>query len=97
MGQLEAIWIKRAHRGPMDEVREATVVAQKGIEGNVDRSRRRQVTIIEREVWEDLTRELGVEAPPSGRRANLMVSGIRLAGTRGRVLRVGAVSFEPAY
>jgi MOSC domain-containing protein YiiM len=89
-GRLEAIWIKRAHRGPMDEVAEATLVAQRGIEGNVDRSRRRQVTIIEREVWEALTNALGSDAPPSGRRANLMISGVRLANTRGRTLLVGA-------
>jgi MOSC domain-containing protein YiiM len=88
-GRLEAIWIKRAHRGPMDEVPEATLVAQHGIEGNVDRSRRRQVTVIEREVWEALTGRLDVDAPPSRRRANLMVSGVRLANTRGQILRVG--------
>lgn len=91
MGRLEAIWLKRAHRGPMDEVPEATLVAGKGLAGDVNTSRRRQVTIIEREVWEALTRELGVDAPPSGRRANLMVSGVRLPDTRGRVLRIGAV------
>ena len=90
-GRLEAIWIKRAHRGPMDEVHEATMVAGKGIAGNVDRSHRRQVTIIDRAVWDRLTRELGVAAPPSGRRANLMVSGVPLANTRGQVLRVGNV------
>lgn len=90
-GRLDAIWIKRAHRGPMDEVHEATMIAEKGIVGNVDRSRRRQVTVIEREIWERLTKELGVDAPPSGRRANFMVSGLRLANTRGQVLRVGGV------
>lgn len=67
------------------------MVASQGIEGNVDRSRRRQVTVIEREVWERLTKELGVDAPPAGRRANLMISGVQLANTRGQVLRVGGV------
>jgi MOSC domain-containing protein YiiM len=90
-GRLEAIWVKRAHRGPMDEKTEATLEAGKGIVGNVDRSRRRQVTIIEREAWDAATKEAGTEAPPAGRRANLMVSGIRLESTRGRVLQVGGV------
>lgn len=90
-GRLEAIWLKRAHRGPMDEVSEATAIAGQGLAGSVGRSRRRQVTIIEREVWEDLTARLGVDAPPSGRRANLMISGVRLARSRGRILRVGGV------
>jgi MOSC domain-containing protein YiiM len=91
LGRLEAIWIKRAHRGPMDEVSQATAIAGKGIAGNVDRSRRRQVTLIEREVWESLMEDLGADISPSSRRANLMVSGVRLQDTRGRTLRVGAV------
>lgn len=90
-GRLEGIWIKRAHRGVMDPVTSATVVAGQGIAGNVDRSRRRQVTLIEKEVWESLMRELGADADPSGRRANLMVSGVKLANTRGRTLRIGNI------
>jgi MOSC domain-containing protein YiiM len=90
-GRLEAIWIKRAHRGKMDGVTEATAIGGQGLEGNVDRSRRRQVTLIESEVWERLMRELDADVDPSSRRANLMVSGVRLAETRGRILRVGGV------
>jgi MOSC domain-containing protein YiiM len=33
--------------------------------------------------------QLGADLDPSTRRANLMVRGVRLADTRGRVLRVG--------
>jgi MOSC domain-containing protein YiiM len=91
MGRLEAIWLKRAHRGPMDEVAEANAVAGQGLTGSVDRSRRRQVTIIEREVWERLMAELDADVSPSSRRANLMVSGVRLEESRGRTLRVGGV------
>lgn len=90
-GRLEAIWLKRAHRARMDGVTEATAVAGKGLDGSVDRSRRRQVTIISSEKWDALMRELGANISPASRRANLMVSGIDLEGTRGRVLRVGAV------
>jgi|SRR6185503_10725199 MOSC domain-containing protein YiiM len=93
-GRLEAIWLKRAHRGPMDEVPEATVVAGQGLSGSVDRSRRRQVTVIEREVWQRLMAELGADVSPSSRRANLLVSGVSLENTRGKTLRVGGVRLE---
>jgi len=90
-GRVEAIWLKRAHRGPMDEVTEATAVAGKGLEGNVDRSRRRQITIISSTKWAELMEELDADISPASRRANLMVSGIDLENTRGQVLRVGGV------
>ena len=75
----------------MDEVPEATVIAGQGLAGNVDRSRRRQVTIIARERWTAIEEALGVTVAPSGRRANLLVSGVDLENTRGRTLRIGSV------
>jgi len=88
-GRLEGIWIKRAHRGPMDATRAARLVEGQGVAGSVDRSRRRQVTILSLEAWTDCLTELGATIDPSARRANLLVSGIQLARTRDRVLRVG--------
>ena len=52
-------------------------------------SRRRQVTILSLEAWNDCMPELDASIDPSTRRANLLVSGIDLANTRNRVLRVG--------
>ena len=89
MGKLESIWIKRAHRGPMDPVERATLIAGKGIVGNADQGRKRQVTLIEREVWEKMMAELSGDVPAWARRANVLVSGIALAETRGRLLQIG--------
>lgn len=88
-GQLAAIWVKRVHRGPMDAVDEATLVAGQGIVGNADQGRRRQVTIIEEEVWKDLMILTGGQLDPSARRANLMLRGIPLVNSRGRILQLG--------
>jgi MOSC domain-containing protein YiiM len=89
-GQLEAIWIKRMKRGPMDPVERAELVAGRGIRGNANQGGPRQVTIIEQEVWEELMRKLDGSLSPSARRANLMIQGVKLAESRGKILRIGA-------
>jgi MOSC domain-containing protein YiiM len=75
----------------MDAVAEATVIAGQGLEGSVDRSRRRQVTLLSREAWMQCMVELEGDADPTRRRANILVSGLELAHTRGRVLLIGDV------
>ena len=73
----------------MDATREARLVQGQGVAGSADRSRRRQVTILSLEAWNDCLAELDASIDPSARRANLLVSGIDLANTRDHVLRVG--------
>ena len=73
----------------MDPVSRAQLVEGQGVAGSVDRSRRRQVTLIEREAWDQCMRDLDSSADPKGRRANILVSGIALAHTRGRILAIG--------
>ncbi len=88
-GRIEAIWLKRMKRGPMDPVSTAKLVAGRGIVGNANQGGRRQVTIIERELWERATSEIDSDAPPTTRRANVMVSRLPLAEARGRTLEIG--------
>ena len=89
MGVLEAIWLKRARGGPMDPVDEAVAVEGRGLEGGADFDRDRQVTVIEREVFDRIKAEVDDSVEPVMRRANLLVSGIRLEGTRNQTLAVG--------
>ena len=94
-GELRAIWRKRAKRGPMDPLTSAALVAGRGLEGNANQGGRRQVTLIEEERWTEALAELeemgeaGTDLPPAARRANLLIAGLPLEGTRGQILRIG--------
>lgn len=93
-GALSAIWIKRAKGGPMDPRSEAILVAGRGLEGNANQGGRRQVTVISAEAWAEVTRDLGIAVEPSTRRANLLVSGIDLEHSRGKLLRIGGCTIR---
>ena len=88
-GTLEAIWIKRMKHGPMDSVESAMLEVGVGLIGNANQGGRRQVTIIEREVWEKLMSEVQGILSPASRRANLLISGLSLKKSRKRTLLIG--------
>jgi len=90
MGKLVAIYLKRCHRGPMDFQNRAELLKGTGIKGNADRGGRRQVTLLSNERWEDLMKQIGGDLGSDARRANLILSGIDLENSRGRVLRIGS-------
>jgi MOSC domain-containing protein YiiM len=89
-GKVEAIWIKRAHGGNMDAVARATLRAGRGIVGSANQGGRRQVTLIDRIAWDRVNEELRDDVDPALRRANVLISGLSLAGSRGRTLRIGS-------
>jgi MOSC domain-containing protein YiiM len=88
-GRLQAIWIKRMKLGPMDAADKASLVAGRGLVGNANQGGKRQVTIIEQEIWKALMERFASRLSPSARRANLLVEGIHLQNSRGRVLCIG--------
>jgi MOSC domain-containing protein YiiM len=88
-GRVERIWLKRMKGGPMDPQARATLVAGRGLAGNANQGGTRQITILSRETWERITAPLPEAPDPARRRANLLVSGVDLANSRGQVLRVG--------
>jgi MOSC domain-containing protein YiiM len=83
------MWIKRMKGGPMDPVQHAVLESGRGLAGNANRGGRRQVTILARERWHEVQRALGAPLDPAIRRANLLISGIDLEHSRGRVLCIG--------
>ena len=93
-GRLEQIWIKRAHRGPMDPVDVGTLVEGKGLRDSANFGGHRQVTLISLERWLEMMAELGVDLDPSARRAELLVSGVDLEQSRGRVLTIGGCTLQ---
>ena len=99
-GVIEQIWLKRAKRGPMDPVASARVRTQRGLVGNANQGGRRQITLIEAERWAEHLAAVGRNGDPSigpiRRRANVLVRGIPLVNSRGRVLRIGAVRVQIA-
>ena len=73
----------------MDPVSSATLVEAKGVQDSANFGSHRPVTLISLERWLEITSQLGADVDPSARRADLLVSGVDLENSRGRLLNVG--------
>ena len=89
MGQVLGIWVKRSHGGVMDARESAELVQGRGLAGDATKGGRRQVTILALDRWQALTAHLPGPPDPAIRRANLLVEGVDLEHSRGRVLAIG--------
>lgn len=89
MPEIAALWLKRFKRGPMAPVDSAQLVAGRGLVGNANQGGKRQITIIDEAAWREATTDVGVEVDPSKRRANVMLRGLDLEKSRGKLLRMG--------
>ena len=76
---------------------EGLITVDAGLEGDFKGAKypRRQITVLSQEAWEAAWEELGhATLPWTARRANLLVTGVRLPRGAGGVLKVGAVHLE---
>ena len=78
----------------MTAVDEAKALADQGFDGGVREASTRQVTVLAAEAWANAEATVGMSVDPALRRANLLVAGVDLAGTIGRVLRIGDLRLE---
>lgn len=93
-GEIRSLWIKRAKLGPMDPADSVEMVEGEGIRGNANQGGFRQVTVIQEEVFQALDSEVEGDVDPAMRRANIMVRGVDLENSRGKVLRLGDCSIH---
>jgi MOSC domain-containing protein YiiM len=68
----------------------AALVEAKGLQGSANFGSYRQVTMVALERWLAMMAELGADVDPSARRADLMVSGLDLERSRGRLINLGS-------
>jgi MOSC domain-containing protein YiiM len=92
-GVLLAIATKQKTRAPMIE-HVALFVGPHGLPGERAHPNGRAVTVLSREAWAAACRTLGETLPWTLRRANLLVEGVDLAGSVGRLLHVGELVLE---
>jgi MOSC domain-containing protein YiiM len=93
---LVAIFVRPSARAPVQALDETAAVAGVGLEGDHAGGGARQVTLLAQQAWAAACAELGQPLPPSVRRANLVLDGIDLRESRGRVLRIGVCTVEIA-
>ena len=94
-GQLGGIARHAVRRGPMETLDRARVTPDEGLEGDIrgpvpaGKAGKRQITLIEAESWAAALGELGADLPWQTRRANLLVTGLRLPREAGAVIAIG--------
>lgn len=88
------LWVRPAEGAPMREHDALVIETGRGVVGDHSFGRMRHVTIIFEDDWNEAAREIGRPVDPSGRRANVLLSGgggARFVGTR---LQLGEILLE---
>jgi MOSC domain-containing protein YiiM len=96
LGKVVAIHIAAKARQAVQEIPVATLVADKGIEGDryFGRKPKLNVTLVQEEFLEAAADELGVPNRPGMSRRNITVRGVSLNDLIGKRFCIGAVELE---
>lgn len=96
MGKVIAIHIAEKARQAMQEIPVATLVADKGIDGDryFGRKLEQNVTLVQEEFLEAVADELGVSNRPGMSRRNITVRGVSLNDLIGKRFCIGAAELE---
>ena len=90
MGQVLRLFLKPARGAPMREETVLRLLPGVGIEGNANTGGKRQVTVLAEEAWAEALAACGApRIDPACRRANVVVRGLDLSESAGRLLRLG--------
>ena len=94
-GVLLGIAIKNKSKSPMDLLNKAIVSSKTGIASDYrGKSSKRQVTVLSAECWDQTCKTLNTQLHWKNRRANLLISGIDLKNSKGRILQINDVSLK---
>lgn len=93
-GQIVALQRRPQRGAPTEPVPELQLTRADGVVGDHATSARRQVTLVAEEAWREATTALGQPVDWQARRANVLVRGVDLAASIGRVLALGACRVE---
>lgn len=87
--KIEALARRPAQKAAMEVVESLTLTPEDGVVEDYGKSRRRQVTLLSKEAWEDAERELDHTLPWHTRRANILVSGLTFDRAKDYEIRLG--------
>ena len=95
MGKVEDIARRKKIPASMETLNTVTVDEKTGLVGDIrGGALKRQVTILSAEAWNSVCEELKTELPWTTRRANILVSGIKLPQESGYQIQIGEVLLE---
>lgn len=96
VGKVEWIGLRPSSAEEMQVVASVEVNLEEGLIGDryAGKSKKRQVTLIQKEHLEAVTSLLGKEVLPAATRRNVLISGINLLAFKDRQFKIGAVVLE---